>query len=268
MSSNIEYGERYCAFVDILGFRNLIDGLGKGELSVEEMRGLLTTIHKHDGISSQYWPTDFRTQSISDAVAISANVNREGLIEILRALENLTLRLLDKGYFIRGGLVKGRLFHDENVVFGDALVEAFRIESQVARFPRVMATRAVLLDFQQYVAEDEGGSLEDWIKQSDDGPMFVHTLRSTSQFAYRTKLNNLNLNPTEQKNLDVITNRQNMIQKKFDEAIDNPLHFEKVQWFAEYWNRSVPYGGNDFSTIQGPGLNRMIWQNGEPPDIL
>jgi hypothetical protein len=122
VSSDAEYGERYCAFVDILGFRGLIDGLGKGALSVKELRDLLTTIHKPDGLSTQYWPTDFRTQSISDAVAISASVTREGLIEILRALENLTLRLLDKGYFIRGGLVKGRLFHDENVVFGEALV--------------------------------------------------------------------------------------------------------------------------------------------------
>jgi hypothetical protein len=119
-----------------LGFRGLIDGLGKGALSVEEMRDLLTIIHKPDGLSTRFWPTDFRTQSISDAVAISANMNREGLIEILRALEILTLRLLDKGYFIRGGLVKGRLFHDENVVFGDALVEAFRLESEVARYHR------------------------------------------------------------------------------------------------------------------------------------
>ena len=261
MSFDIEYGERYCAFVDILGFRELINRLGKGALSVREMRELLTTIHKPDGLSTQYWPTDFRTQSISDAVAISANVNREGLIEILRALENLTLRLLDKGYFIRGGLVKGRLFHDENVVFGDALVEAFRIESEIARYPRVMTTRAVWLDYEKYRAEDDGGSLDDWLKQSDDGPMFVHTLRSTSAFAYRTKLDNLSLSPPEQKNLDHITELQNTIQKKFDEAIDNPRHFEKVQWFAEYWNRSVPYGGKDFSTIQGPGLNQMTWTN-------
>jgi hypothetical protein len=75
--------------------------------------------------------------------------------------------------------------------------------------------------------------------QVDDRPMFVNTLRNTSAFAYRTKLESLNLKPPE----------QSTIQANLNESIDNPRHFEKVRWFAEYWNRSVPYGGNDFSTI-------------------
>jgi hypothetical protein len=143
--------------------------------------------------------------------------------------------------------------------FSKLLVEAHRLETEVALYPRVMATRAVWQDFEKYRAEDDGGSLDDWIKQADDGPMFVHTLRSTSAFAYRTKLDNLSLSRPEQTNLDHITELQNIIQKKFDEAIDNPQHFKKVQWFAEYWNRSVPCGGTDFSSIQGPGLNETKW---------
>jgi hypothetical protein len=52
VSSNGEYGVRYCAFVDILGFRELINGLGKGALSVNEMQDFLTTVHKPDGMST------------------------------------------------------------------------------------------------------------------------------------------------------------------------------------------------------------------------
>jgi hypothetical protein len=259
VSSELEYGERYCAFVDILGFRELIGDLGRGVLSVAELRDLLTIIHQPDGLNTQLYPTDFRSQSISDGVAISAAVTLDGLSEILRALENLTLRLLEKGYFIRGGLVKGRLYHDEKAVFGDAFLQAYRLESEVALYPRVMATRAVWLDFEKYREEEGGERLEDWIRQSDDGPMFVHTLRSTSRFAYRTKLDNINLSPPERTNLDHITDLQNIIQKKLNESIDTPRHFQKVQWFAEYWKRSVPYGGKDFTSIQGPGLNETKW---------
>jgi hypothetical protein len=258
-----KYEERYCAYVDILGFREMINDLDKGKLSVEEMHTLLSFVHKPIGMSTNLWPTGFRAQSISDAVAISTNVNYAGLYEMLRAIEGLTLQLLDKGYFIRGGLVKGRLYHDEQMVFGRAFVEAYRLESEVARFPRVMVTREVWLDFEKYKAEQQKPiDFENWIIQADDGPMFVNSLRSTASFAYRTKLENVNLSPPEQKNLDHITEVQNIIQKKLDEAIDNPHHFEKVQWFAEYWNRSVPYGGKDFSTIQGPGLNETKWMVG------
>jgi hypothetical protein len=47
-----------------------------------------------------------------------------------------------------------------------------------------MTTRAVWLDYEKYRAEDDRGSLHDWLKQSDDSPMYVHTLRSTSAFTY------------------------------------------------------------------------------------
>jgi hypothetical protein len=30
------------------------------------------------------------------------------------------------------------------------------------------------------------------------------------------------------------------IQDSFDASVDDPKIFEKVQWFAAYWNRSVP----------------------------
>lgn len=255
MSSETEYPERYCAYVDILGFRGVINELGRGTLSVFELRDLLTIIHSTDGLNTTLWKTEFRKQSISDALAISTKVSSEGLSEMLRALENLTLRLLERGYFVRGGLVKGRLFHDDNVVFGDALVEAHRLESEVAIYPRIMATRAVWLDFEKYRAESDDRSFDGRLTQADDGPMFVHTLRAISQFAYRAKLENINLSPPEQTNLDHITDLQHTIQKRLDASIDNPRHFQKVQWFARYWNQSVPFGGRDFSCVQGPGLN-------------
>jgi hypothetical protein len=118
---------------------------------------------------------------------------------------------------------------------------------------------AVWSDFEKYRQEEGGERLEDWIKQSDDGPMFVHTLRAVSQFAYRTKLENINLSPPERTNLDHITDLQDLIQRKLNESIDTPRHFQKVQWFAEYWYRSVPDGGKDFTSIQGPGLNETKW---------
>jgi hypothetical protein len=30
------------------------------------------------------------------------------------------------------------------------------------------------------------------------------------------------------------------IQERYEETMDNPRHFEKVRWFAEYWNNAIP----------------------------
>ena len=251
-----KYLERYCA-CDILGFREMINDLDKRALSVDEMRALLSFIHRPIGMSTNLWPTGFRAQSISDAVAISTNVNYAGLYEMLRALEGLTVQLLERGFFIRGGLVKGPLFHDENMVFGRALVDAFRLESEFAKYPRVMATREVWLDFEKYREQQKEPIIFDnWMQQADDGPMFVHTLRGLEKFAYQTKLENVNRRMADQNSLGNITALKKIIQEKLNLSIDNPRHFEKVQWFASYWNQSIPYGGDDFTSIQGPGLNR------------
>jgi hypothetical protein len=54
----------------------------------------------------------YRTQSISDAVAISAEPTPEGLLMIFGVLTALTDNLLREGYFLRGALgifyVQGR----------------------------------------------------------------------------------------------------------------------------------------------------------------
>jgi hypothetical protein len=50
MAKGNEYTERYCAYVDILGFRQLIDELRAGRSASEKLRSLLTRIHQpHQG---------------------------------------------------------------------------------------------------------------------------------------------------------------------------------------------------------------------------
>ncbi len=150
MLGQTTYEPRYCAYVDILGFSQLIEDLNRGTISFEALRDVLATIHRADKGDGKSWHSEFRAQSISDAVAISTVVNSIGLVQIFNALELLTERLLAKGYFLRGALVKGQLYHDEQMVFGEALVKAFRLESEIVRFPRIMATREIALDIEAY----------------------------------------------------------------------------------------------------------------------
>ncbi len=73
---------------------------------------------------------------------------------------------------------------------------------------------------------------------------------------------NINLPPDKQHSLDEFANMQKLIQKRLNEATDNPRHFEKVQWFARYWQKSVPYGVPMSTDIIGPGMDIMTWRQG------
>jgi hypothetical protein len=234
-----DYYERYCAFVDILGFASLIESVS-GE-RVHFLKELLQTLHTPWTARGTHKGASFRAQSISDAIALSAAVNGPGLRHILASLRSLTLDLLKLGYFVRGALVKGRLYHDDRMVFGEALLNAIRLEREIVRFPRIMITSTIAQEIQQ----DEEKYGERVIVQGNDGPYHLHVLRDLSSLPLGR--------------VDTFITIRNQIQRRFDEAVDNPRHFEKVQWFANYWNAFMPDGIPGLEPIKGPGLNVVRW---------
>ena len=48
------------------------------------------------------------------------------------------MQLLSLGYYTRGAIVIGQTFHHENVIFGPALINAYKLEREVAKYPRVI----------------------------------------------------------------------------------------------------------------------------------
>jgi hypothetical protein len=239
-----QYEPRYFAYVDILGFRGLMADLRNGKVKCEAIRDVLKRMHTpHDPEIIDVEHCDFRAQSISDAVALSTKPTIPGLMMLLATLRQLATASLREGYFTRGAVCKGLLYHDESTVFGDALVEAYRLESEIVKYPRIMLTKVVVDDARGSEKKDE---FEEHIKQADDGPYFVHVL-----WRLRMLLDVLKEQPRSpeqhRQTLSYFEAMRAQIQKRFEESVDTPAHFKKVRWFANYWNVTL---GEDVETIQ------------------
>lgn len=239
-----EYKERYCAFVDILGFRQLVERLKEGTTPFDALRDLLKRVHSaHSGTALDVHDTDFRAQSISDAVSISTNANAYGLLEIFRSLQSLALDLLVEGFFIRGAVVKAPLYHDDQMVFGEALVKAHYFESEVARFPRIVVSREVredMIAFCAVVGSKGEYPKMDTLRQSSDGPMYLDVLEPVAILLQKRESLYQTLNADEEVRCGRYLQIKEKIQQRYEEAMDNPRHFEKVRWFARYWNDRMP----------------------------
>lgn len=251
------YEQRYCAFIDILGFSELIETLGTGAVSLEHLRVLLTKVHNPPTTNAASLPdADFRAQSISDAVALSGATNARGLGAIIHSINRLAIDLLMEGFFIRGAIVKDSLFHDDKTVFGKALVRAYNLESTVARYPRVVVTREVIEDMKE-IDPDMSPRL---VRRSEDGPMFVHIFREIEIRALPYVLGSSVASIDElrfQGKLLPYTMISKQLQRRFDEATDNPNHFEKAKWLANYWNETLDeWGVRGFERVKGPGVDR------------
>jgi len=242
------YSERYCAFIDILGFSGLISDLERERISVEEIRQVLSVVHAPPK-TTRPQEADLRSQSISDAVALSATATAAGFDAICAAAEMLSLRLLRSGYFVRGAITKGRLYHDPGTIFGPALVEAYRLESQIAKFPRIIVPRAVARDGLVYA--EQGTHWKQYFDgrfiQAEDGPFFIDILRDHTRHLQKV----VNHTMADDGTLPLLRMMRTAIQKRFDEASDNPNHFEKVAWFVVYWNGKI-------SLLGAEGLEPII----------
>jgi len=250
------YEPRYCAFIDILGFSQLVNRLGAGETPFIFLKNLLSKVHNPPQVQSgllTYALTEFRVQSISDAVAISTKPTASGLLQIFQSLTQLTVDLLSEGYFIRGAIVKGALYHDDKMVFGDALVMAYHLEQEIVRYPRIMVSTDVLTE----AISDEhlGTFVRESVRQAEDGPYYLHTLKDLETFL-QTNRSLPAKDSLAEKSLGQWTAIQTHIEQRFGEAADVPRHFEKVQWFANYWNDVIePIGSQIYMRITGPGLH-------------
>jgi hypothetical protein len=232
-----DYPERYVAFIDVLNFRGIIEAVNRGERTVEAVRSLLHAIHQ-PGRPEPYaeQEADFKAQSISDAVALSSAYTPQGLDHIFYTVSVLALGLLEAGIFIRGAITKGRLYHDETTVFGEGLIRAYQFESQVARYPPVIISRDVFQDVEQFKQRVPWKTFfRNSVQQAEDGPMYLNIFSQLD--AERARSSGMRM----------------QIQQEFDASIDDPIVFEKLQWFAKYWNEIVVKGMPDVQPIYGPG---------------
>jgi hypothetical protein len=235
-------------------------------MSFRDLRNLLREVHNPRRMTFHLENgSDFKVQSISDAVAMSGAVNVFGLSHLVHSLVDLTYDALHQGFFVRGAIVKGPLYHDDQMVFGEALVRAYSLEQEVVRYPRIMVASEVVADVQRHLEKHPDGDLADRVQQAKDGPYFLDVLKTSGDEARRFVRAMMEAKTVEEKrdaeyDLGPLFHLRRQIQGRFIEAVDTPRHFEKVQWFASYWNRVVGACAPQL-LVDGPGTtpNSAYW---------
>jgi hypothetical protein len=66
------------------------------------------------------------------------------LKDAIRILRGVAERGLRVGLLIRGGISFGQLYHDGDVVFGEAMVDAYELEKTHAKNPRILVSQRII----------------------------------------------------------------------------------------------------------------------------
>lgn len=144
----IAYQNRIVFFFDILGFRDLVQKqVEKNGEDCSTIFNIFEFINKfyEDEIDDKYSESKQIT-FFSDCVIISfVEEEPDEVFLTIHNLQILLINLVHKSIVIRGGISYGKLFHTEKYLFGPAFIDAYLIEKDIAKCPRIICDDSILL---------------------------------------------------------------------------------------------------------------------------
>lgn len=156
--------ERFVAFIDILGFKEVVKSIeadnSSGNPNLSKIKSILNFMNEetyepnYSADLPIYVETvqglierelgDPRLTYVSDCIVISAEATLDGFKGLSRKIHKITADLAIDGVFCRGAISKGLLYHQGKVMFGSAYNRAYQLEERAAIFPRIIVDPDVL----------------------------------------------------------------------------------------------------------------------------
>lgn len=131
---------------------------------------------------------------------------REHKITILfNTVANIYNEVLRYGHLMRGAIVEGEFFYNENIVYGKGLVEAVNIEENIAKVPRILVKTKV----------SEANSYY-YLMQDKDNELFLNIFHLCDAF-------------------DDVTFKMNLLEM-LKKHKDNEKIKTKIMWMINYFN--------------------------------
>lgn len=233
---NTVYKDRYIVFIDILGFKDIVNKSNNDNKKAEEILENLKCIERIKKENDEIFKLtsiNRRVTIFSDSIIISYPLlhSESGcFLSLVLDIIYITIELLDKGVYIRGGMTYGKLYHENNICFGPAMVEAYSLE-QEAIYPRIIIDKKTIekalespgLDRYPITFEE----IKNLIKIEDNIYYIDFLSNALDEIEEKEKVNNFFSNIKKN-----ITSHLN--NKDYSEEV-----LKKYKWFVNYYNNSI-----------------------------
>jgi hypothetical protein len=176
-----DYFERIIVFIDVLGFARDVQFLDEHPSLHHSIGAVLGRVSKCKRDLDEKRQTegvgfDARLSYFSDCLVLSFRPEPGAFRRALAHAAFLGQMILRGGYLPRGVICIGKLVHDENIVYGSGLIDAYEHERTRVGAPRIALTEVYMDRLRQdFAKRGMIGKWEPYIRDRGTGP-FVHTL--------------------------------------------------------------------------------------------
>ncbi len=174
----MNYTNTIIFYFDILGFKNLVDTSidQNGCEVVGQTDKLLFALKQIEGLYNMDSTTYRQFLAFSDTVVVTMEGadNFELELMILRT-SSMQRILLENSILLRGAVVSGLLYNDGKRIFGPAIIEAYLLEKDKAKYPRIIVDEKLV----QFLKLQPKATLfvrsEDrYLRIDDDGVYYIN----------------------------------------------------------------------------------------------
>ncbi|HVM48003.1 MAG TPA: hypothetical protein VMU04_08245 [Candidatus Acidoferrum sp.] len=218
--------------MDVLGFKKMIKQSSKDDGAkalFDRFHGAISAALQR---LNEYWRETgeprWQVKPFTDNVVLGCPVGalEEGEAELNRLIPAVGAYQLDMalaGFFVRGGISYGDLFIDDHMVYGPALLEAYELESSIAKVPRTILSQGIR------------ETMTEFAKGYPDPPaypLWQHILTGSDGYAYVNYLKQL---PDEEAaGAGGMATHREEIEKCLREKVDDLDVWAKYVWLANY----------------------------------
>lgn len=166
----VELKSYIVAFIDLLGFSSMVSHDCMTPNGDQKFIKALYECHiETKNLKKDH--TNLQLIQFSDSVVFALPYSIDNYLTLIKLIADYQYNLLSKGILCRGGISYGKHFSTEDFLFSHGMIEAYRLESQVAVTPRVILSRE-LLDLVDPSIDKKIVTLP--IYQENDGLFFIN----------------------------------------------------------------------------------------------
>ncbi len=223
-------------FADVLGFNEEMIKSYEMKTSLKlliELRNALDDAYKsfrlteyNKQILSSRWAIKTFTDNIVIGYPITFDGHRE-MTNILVRLSFMQLKMVCSEFFIRGGIAIGDLYIDDDIVFGSGLIDAYIVENNLARDPRIVLSNSAINDLRLKleISPNYYNIYNRYLLYDADGQFFLNYLNSIRLDSEEFGID-----------YDLLTRHKKAVEKKLEIFSAIPHVWNKYSWVANYHN--------------------------------
>jgi hypothetical protein len=225
---NPELKNSVVCFIDILGFREISERAftdHKGNDLLAKLNKIISKNIDHIKLNETY---DKNIKIFTDNIVIGIPIYDDGELElghVLRGFGAYQLSFALKGFFVRGAIDIGKYYCNDNIAFGPALIQAHKLESKEAVYPRIILSNEAcnyLENHIKYYGDEYSSPQNQSVLIYRDGKQFINYLDEI--FILTNKSDQIN----------ILKRHKKVIQKKLKMFENNHKVVSKYLWVSDY----------------------------------